>query len=70
VALYKRVATVDGSFTFTGISPGKYRFFAWDRIPEGAELNPEFMDAYRESGTDVAVSSGSTSSVTVRLISK
>lgn len=70
VALYKRVATVDGSFTFTGISPGKYRVFAWDRIPEGAELNPEFMDAYRESGTDVAVSSGSTSSVTVRLISK
>ena len=58
VSLYKRAVTVDGSFSFAGIAPGRYRVFAWDRIPEGAELNAEFMETYRESGTNVVVSPG------------
>ena len=70
VALYRRAVTVDGFFSFAGIAPGRYRVFAWDRIPEGAELNAEFIEAYRGSGVDVAVLPGSTSSVDVRLISK
>ena len=47
-----------------------YKLFAWQRIPDGAEQNAEFMNTYKDKGLDVAVSAGGTSSVEVRLISE
>jgi hypothetical protein len=70
LGLYRRTTAMNGSFYIDGVAPGPYRLLAWETIPDGAELNAEFMEAYRDNGTDLVVASGSTSSVEVRLISK
>jgi len=70
-ALFKRsIVGVDGAFSFGGVSPGRYTLFAWDRIPDGAEQNAEFMDAYNDKGTEIVATIGNTSSVELRLNSK
>ena len=69
-ALYKRAVSTDGSFSFGGVTPGKYTVFVWDTLPEGAEFNAEFMRVHGENGMDVTVSPGSTSAIELRLISK
>ena len=70
-ALFKRsIVGVDGAFSFGGVSPGRYKLFAWDRIPDGAEQNVEFMDAYNDKGTEIVATIGNTSSVELRLNSK
>ncbi|HZI51836.1 MAG TPA: carboxypeptidase-like regulatory domain-containing protein [Terriglobia bacterium] len=70
LSLYKRLVSTDGSFSFVGIGPGNYKVLAWESLPDGAEMNAEFMEAFNERGSDVVASAGSTSSVQVRLISK
>jgi len=70
LALYRRSIAISGAFSFTGVAPGMYKLFAWQRIPDGAEQNAEFMNTYKDKGLDVAVSAGGTSSVEVRLISE
>jgi hypothetical protein len=70
LGLYRRTMAIDGSFSIEGVAPGPYRLLAWETIPDGAELNAEFMEAYRDNGTDLVVALGTTSSVQVRLISK
>jgi len=67
LALYQRVIAIDGAFSFAGVVPGKYKLFAWQMIPDGAEQNPEFMEAYKNNGVEVVASSGSTSSAELRL---
>ena len=58
-ALFKRaIVGVDGAFSFGGVSPGRYKLFAWDRIPDGAEQNAEFMDAYNDKGTEIVATIG------------
>ena len=47
-------------FLFGGVSPGRYKLLAWDRIPDGAEQNAEFMDAYNDKGTEIVATLGST----------
>ena len=57
VSLYKRtVATATGTFSFSGVPPGRYKLYAWERIPDGAEQSREFMEALSEGGTEIAVS--------------
>jgi len=67
LALYRRVIAIDGAFSIAGVVPGKYKLFAWQMIPDGAEQNPEFMEAYKNNGVEVVASSGSTSSAELRL---
>jgi hypothetical protein len=71
LSLYKR-ATVSaaGTFSLTGVAPGRYKLFAWESMPSGAEFNAEFMDRYRDDGTDITVVPGDTSDVELRLIPK
>ena len=70
LALYKRIITADGEFSFSGVSPGRYRILAWESIPDGAEQNEEFMENFRDEGTYFTVSPQSTSVIEVRLITK
>ena len=71
LALYKRgIVSPDGSFSFSGIAPGRYKLFAWESLPPSAEQNSEFMDVYRDAGTEITVVPGDTSSVELRLIPK
>jgi hypothetical protein len=71
LTLHKR-ATVSatGAFSFTGVAPGRYKLFAWESIPPGAELNDELMDRYRDDGTEITVAPGDISDVELRLIPK
>jgi uncharacterized protein (TIGR03435 family) len=56
--LYKRAPLVEGRFTFTDVTPGLYRLFAWDDLPTGADENVEFMATYESRGRAVTVRSG------------
>jgi sarcosine oxidase gamma subunit len=67
LSLYKRAIAINGTFSIAGVAPGKYKVLAWERIPDGAEQNAEFMEAYRSSGVEVLASAGNTSSIEVRL---
>jgi hypothetical protein len=70
-ALYKRaIAHSDGAFTIDAVAPGRYRLYAWETIPDGAEQNDEFMEPYKDSGTEIEVPIQNTSSITLRLIQK
>jgi 5-hydroxyisourate hydrolase-like protein (transthyretin family) len=71
LTLYKRTTvSANGSFSFSGVAPGRYKLFAWESIPLGAEQNAEFMDTYRDDGTEITVVPGDTPSVELRLIPK
>jgi hypothetical protein len=67
LSLYKRAIAINGTFSIAGVPPGKYRVLAWERIPDGAEQNAEFMEAYRSRGIEVLATAGSTSLIEVRL---
>jgi hypothetical protein len=69
--LYKRTnASEAGLFSFTGVAPGRYRLFAAESIPEGAEFNAEFRDAIRDDVREITVAPGDTTVVELRLNSR
>ena len=72
LALYRRVyPNADGSFLIGDLTPGNYKLFAWERIPEGAEKSDLFMENYWDSGMAITVAAGRiTSAGSVRLIPK
>jgi hypothetical protein len=45
----------DGRFSLRGIQPGEYKLFAWERVPEGAWLNAEFLTGYESQGRTVSI---------------
>jgi hypothetical protein len=49
-----------GRFTVTGIAPGNYQLFAWQRDPEGAYYNERFLSRYLHRGRPVYVNQEST----------
>jgi hypothetical protein len=54
--LYKTVTSNPmGNFTISGVAPGEYKLFAWDRNPEGGEQDPEFINEYDVLGSHVNV---------------
>ena len=68
--LYKRGATnADGKVTLGALAPGSYKLFAWENIPNGAELNAEFMRVYEERGVPVTIEAGTPLKVQIPLIS-
>lgn len=69
--LYRRTqATAGGSFSFSDATPGGYKLFAWENIPDGAEKSREYMESYRDRGAEIVAAAGNTSSVELRLTSK
>jgi hypothetical protein len=54
--LYKNVYADDsGHYRLTGIAPGNYKLFAWERIEDGAWQDPDFIKLYENRGTSVRV---------------
>lgn len=54
--LYRNVTTdAQGHFSFTGIAPGDYKIFAWERIPTGAYQNPDFLSNVEGRGQAVVI---------------
>lgn len=59
-ALYS-TATSDtqGRFTFTGVSPGNYKVFAWESVTPGAYFNERFLASSEDRGRFVNVTESS-----------
>lgn len=67
--LYRQaLADSGGRFSIAGVPPGDYKLFAWDEIDRGAYLDPDFLQAYEDSGKPVKVDDGANQSVQVELI--
>jgi hypothetical protein len=57
--LYKRATSgTDGNFSLGALAPGAYKLFAWEVLPNGAELNSDFLKQYEERGLPVAIDLG------------
>jgi hypothetical protein len=69
--LHKRTnASSAGVFSFTGVAPGRYRLFAFEYLPTGAEFNREFMNAHLGEAQDITVAPGDTTAVELRLTTR
>ena len=57
--LYKYVdSNTKGVFNLNSVAPGRYKLFAWEEVPPGAEQDPDFIRDYDLLGTSVNVSAG------------
>jgi hypothetical protein len=57
-----------GAFQSRNIIPGEYLIFAWTDVPQGALMDPLFMEAYRGKGVPVKVESGARLKLDVRVL--
>ena len=58
----------DGHFTIKGVTPGKYKVFAFDRVEYGQYEDPDFLKQFEEKGEAVEVSAGDKTSKDLKLI--
>jgi hypothetical protein len=67
--LYKYVSTDDdGRFQLTGLAPGDYKVFAFERVEEGAWQDPEFIKLFEDRGKAVRVEESGRISTEIRMI--
>lgn len=67
--LYKNAATDEsGRFQLTGIAPGTYKLFAWERVEDGAWQDPQYIKLFEERGTAVQVRENQQATVETKLI--
>jgi uncharacterized surface anchored protein len=59
-------ADENGAVTFRGLKPGDYTVIAWEDIPPGAYLDPEFVKNY--SGTAVKIEPRQKAAVQVKAV--
>ena len=53
---FKSAATDEnGDFALSGVRPGDYRVFAWQKIDANEEHDPAFLDNFRNSGQEIQV---------------
>jgi hypothetical protein len=62
------VSNGTGKFEIKGIPPGDYKLFAWEFVEPGAWQDAQFMRRYKDLGTVVRVSAGSTQTADTILI--
>ena len=41
-----------GRFSISGLAPGEYKLFAWERSPETAYMDSAFLAKYEERGRE------------------
>jgi hypothetical protein len=67
--LYRTAALNEkGEFKMIGLPPGDYQIFAWERVIDGAWVDPQFLRLYENEGTPVRITPGETVSVTAKTI--
>lgn len=64
----KSMTDDNGAFRFTGVRPGKYSLFAWEKADDDLWRDSEFRSPYRSKAVEVPVEAGANNSVTLRLI--
>jgi hypothetical protein len=69
--LYRRTtASNSGTFSFSGVAPGRYRVLAFENLPDTAELDRRFLSSFRNAGTEITATGGATTTVEVKLVSR
>jgi hypothetical protein len=67
--LYRLARTdIDGSFSLTGVAPGRYRLYAWEEIEPGAYQSTEFVKQFEKYAVQVSVEKSGVDDVRVSLI--
>jgi hypothetical protein len=66
--LYRSVGAPAGQFRIDGVAPGRYKVFAWEYLPEGAELNARFMAPFENDGYAVIVDPRQVANIVVQRI--
>jgi hypothetical protein len=57
-----------GSFELRDIIPGEYLIYAWSDLPEGAVMDPWFMEKYQGKGLPVRVEPGGRLKMDLRIL--
>jgi hypothetical protein len=69
--LYQTVtASSTGRFQFQFLAPGGYKVFAWERPPEGAWFDPDFLTTYEDLGMAVDIVPDSAEAVELKAITR
>ena len=67
--LYKAVSTNNaGRFRMEGITPGDYKLFAWENVETDAWQDPNFIQAYENTGRPIRINEGSTENLQLPVI--
>jgi hypothetical protein len=61
-------AEESGKFSLGSLPPGDYKVFAWEDLPSGAEMNPEFLSTYEALATRVTITNGGHHTIELRRI--
>jgi len=67
-AIQSRVGDEYGAVTFKGLKPGEYRLIAWEDIPPGAFLDPEFRKRFEGRGESVKLDASAKQAIQVKVI--
>ncbi len=57
-----------GVYSFSAVTPGRYKLFAWDAIEPGAWLDPNAIKAYETKGKSVEFKEGDAEQLDLKLI--
>ncbi|MBC8166158.1 MAG: carboxypeptidase regulatory-like domain-containing protein [Bryobacteraceae bacterium] len=63
-----RPSNDDGTYSFAGITPGKYKIFAFEMAPPGDPRNPDLVEKLAESGQTLDIVEGATVAATPKSI--
>ena len=67
--LYKNASADDlGHYRLTGLAPGNYKVFAWERIEDGAWQDADFIKLYENRGRQVRIQEDQHATADVTLI--
>lgn len=67
--LYKNASTDEsGRFQLTGITPGSYKLFAWERVEDGAWQDPQYIKLFEDKGTSVQIRENQQATIETKLI--
>jgi hypothetical protein len=57
-----------GGYKMTGVAPGRYKLFAWEKIPSGAWMDPDVLKPVESKGKAIDVQETSRDSVDLRVL--
>jgi hypothetical protein len=63
-------SSTSGNVHWDGVAPGAYKLFAWDDVPSGAWLDPDFIRIYESRGQPVRIIEGGLTTAEVKLITQ
>ena len=66
---FYRMATAQaGAYKLTGVPPGRYKLFAWERIPTFAWMDPDVLKPVESQGKAIEIQEGSKDTVDLRAL--